>query len=79
MYKTDKFSTPTTNLYIPFVVSSSSCDVHGSDIGQPCYDSLGVETSGRIYGVCDRRARKVGLTGYIRQESLVRGEKKPKP
>lgn len=60
----------TTERYIAHIVFSEPCGRHQSAKGEPCFEVPSSVTYDHIhYAVCDKRARKAGMTGNITRKS----------
>lgn len=63
---------PTTELYVPSVLSRTSCQEHEAGYNQSCHSFESLLSNDIIHGVCNSRARKAGMTAPIRPQSLDR-------
>lgn len=63
---------PTTELFVPQVMDRIGCVEHDTIPGVPCYWFQSLISDKWIEAVCNRRARRAGMTAPIRPASLDR-------
>lgn len=66
---------PTTELFLPRVLSRTDCDKHNVPEGLYCFYNPPLEGDKWIGGVCNSRARRAGFTGKISDQAMQVGTK----
>ena len=66
-----EFAEPTTALFMPTVVSETTCPNHHADRGVYCFTHEALNSDRIIAGICNRRAKKAGFDGLIKPSSLI--------
>ena len=62
----------TTQVFVPKVVDTTSCQYHEAPFGTHCFEYQSAETEDWFFGICNSRAKAAGMDGYIHPTSLDR-------
>lgn len=70
------YEAPTFDLFVPTVIDRVSCEKHNAEKGVPCFHIRKMKESGEGYyaGICNKRAKKGGMTHRINPTSLRKKE-----
>lgn len=61
---------PTTELFLPNIVATTSCGRHGARGGEYCFTYGALDSNKVVGGICNKRALKAGFNGEIKPGSL---------
>lgn len=64
------FDEPTTELFLPNIVATTSCSRHGAHGGEYCFSFGALNDRKVVGGICNQRALKAGYNGEIKFSSL---------
>lgn len=61
---------PTTELFLPNIIATTSCGRHDAHGGEYCFTYDALDSDKVVGGICNKRALKAGFNGEIKPSSL---------